>query len=268
MRGGVSPVARQYPSIRPVRRKPEQVSIEVVADSIQRHLVLPNEGYEFTFGIQSWDPDLRERFEALYKPAFELYEENRRFRSKILGLVLRSWSNALFQRHMAGINRIRSSWRATLAQDYAGISQAIALSRVARLAISQTKTGDTYDIVVILRPDVILLKDIDLGSYDSTQITCNGYLDMCGDFRWILSFRNLSFFANLERSFWSEGRVHIPHSWIRDHARIQNISYSQDDIRAGIDEEVLRKTRMNGIEFRTLKRYGLALDEYEAYEEQ
>lgn len=266
LRGGVSPIARQYPSIRKIKTKQDRVSLEVVVESIRKHLIQTNPDYNFTFGIHSWDGDLSFRFLESYKPAFSQFEENERYRKKIAFLMLRSWMNAALNLDIRAISRIVRNPKAALAQDFSGISQAMSIQMVSRLALSSVEVSK-FNWIIILRPDVVILSDIFLSRYDPGAITCNHHLDRCGDFRWIFSPEKLDFFANLTLGILRHRQVHFPHTWIRDYAHVTGRKYEQDSLVAGKDEEVLRKTASSGIAFTLLRPYGLKKEEYRRYDD-
>lgn len=266
VRGGVSPVARQYPSIRKIKTKQERVSLEVVGESIRKHLVQTNPDYDFTFGIHSWDGDLSLRILEAFHPAFSQFEENERYRKNIASLMFRSWINAARNLDLRAISRIVRNPKAALAQDFSGISQALSIQMVSRLALSSVEVSK-FDWIVILRPDVIILADIFLSGYNREAITCNHHLDRRGDFRWILSPEKLDFFANLTSGILRHRQVHFPHTWIRDYADATGHEYEQDLLVAGRDEEVLRKTASSGIAYSLLKTYKLKEEEYRRYDD-
>jgi hypothetical protein len=155
--------------------------------------------------------------------------------------------------------------KASLAQDFSGISQSLSISKAVDLLKSQGSMNPTeYDLVILCRPDVILLEPLDLGNYSPEAITCNGYGDRQGDFRWVFGTKFMEYFIRLPAHFKGRG-IHQPHVWIRDYFDSNGLPYKMDEVKAGLGEEVLRKTRGNGIAFSDLEKYGLSHAEYIRY---
>lgn len=98
-----------------------------------------------------------------------------------------------------------------------------------------------YDLVIIYRPDILLLKDINLKNYDSQKIYVNRFLDCQGDFHFIMNITNAKIFKNLYNSL-DNGNCHETHFWIKNYVtKFMNRLLIEDEIVAGIDQEVLRK---------------------------
>lgn len=264
LRGGVSPIDRQYRSI---RRQPlgiEKVSISAVRESLRRNLQECNPDWNFDFFLFSWDLDLEPEFKRLYDLKKYQFEANSKYRSAIWYLVMRNFINALVFDIAAFLRKV-GNVKAALAQDFSGVSQSISIAKAVALVEGELSSGNSdYDLVVLVRPDVILLEEVDLDNYDPMATTCNAYKDRQGDFRWVLGAQFLVHFRNLPDHFRQRG-VHQPHSWIRDYFDSKRLPYKMDLIRAGIGEEVLRKTRGNGIAFTELEKFGLLESEFTRY---
>jgi hypothetical protein len=264
IRGGVSPIDRQYRSIRKQPTGIEKVSISVVRQSLMRNLQDCNPDWDFDFFLFSWDSDLEPEFRRLYDLRKFQFESNAKFRARIWYLVFRNFLNALFF-DQAAFGRKMFNIKASLAQDFSGISQSISIAKSVSLLDGEPTCGNSeYDLVVLIRPDVVLLEHIDLDAYSSMDITCNAYKNRQGDFRWVFGTQFLGHFQNLPLHFRHRG-VHQPHSWIRDYFDSKGVPYKMDSIRAGTGEEVLRKTRGNGIVFAELKKFGLSESEFNRY---
>jgi hypothetical protein len=263
IRGGISPISRQYSSILP-RRNPERISFEVCAASLRKNLYEANPGFEFTKLAFTWDVFLKERL----ADAFDLN-------------VVKARLNYLYYPHIlvaTALNQIRLKpwyWRGeqiqgqrlkgNIARDFSGISQAISISKIAKMGQKYIRESKiSFDLFIIVRPDVVLLKPLPLENLPESAVICNDYLDSQGDFRWIAPPNYLHVFAGLFKSILL-GQIHKPHVWIRDYFKSLGIDYLSDSHKAGIDEEVLRKTKGSGIPFPKLQEYGLELDEFEKY---
>lgn len=264
LRGGVSPIDRQYRSIRKQPSGIEKVDISVVRESLFRNLQETNPSWDFDFYLFSWDSDLESKYGELFDFQAQQFEGNGRYRAQIWTLVLRNLVNALlfnfplFKKKMANL-------KATLAQDFSGISQSLSISKAMELLKSNDLVKQIqYDLVILCRPDVIVLEPIDLENYSPEVITCNGYKDRQGDFRWIFGTQFLEHFISLPTHFKGRG-IHQPHVWIRDYFDSKGLPYKMDKVQAGLGEEVLRKTRGNGIAFSDLEKYGLSKSEYSRY---
>jgi hypothetical protein len=98
-----------------------------------------------------------------------------------------------------------------------------------------------YDLVMIYRPDILLLKDINFKNYDPQKIYVNAHADSQGDFHFIMNVFNAKEFKNLYNSL-DQGNAHRVHFWIKNY--VNNFMHQQlleDGIIAGCDQEVLRK---------------------------
>jgi hypothetical protein len=212
----------------------------------------------------SWDLDLRSEFELLYPLQAERFESNTGYRFQIWRLVFCSILNAAIH-DFAMFRKKISNLRAALAQDFSGISQSISIAKAAEILSDHISASEhDYDLVVLVRPDVILLDTIDLENYAADRVTCNQYKDRQGDFRWVFGPRFLSHFASLPAHFKRRG-IRQPHTWIPDYFDSRGLPYFMDSVQAGSGEEVLRKSRGNGIPYWKLKTYGLSEAEYSKY---
>jgi hypothetical protein len=89
----------------------------------------------------------------------------------------------------------------------------------------------SYEYVISCRLDVLLYKDLCLSKYDPSRIYVND--NEKADFRHVMNFQNSISFANLYQL------RKLPHEHFVLHA---------DDIKHGINEEVLRKLKLDGID--------------------
>lgn len=148
---------------------------------------------------------------------------------------------------------------------YAGISQALAIRKSVELVQMSQKSAE-YDLVVLTRPDLILLKPILLSDYSDNYVYVNQYLNLMGDFHWVFSPKWIHLFSGIIDSI-DQGNFHQQHTWIRDYMR-QNCgdSYIDDNIHAGSDEEVLRQVKHSGIPIDQLRVFGVHDFEYDTYD--
>lgn len=263
MRGGISPISRQYSSILP-RRNPERISFEVCAASLRKNLYEANPDFEFTKLAFTWDVFLKQRLEEVFdldgaKARLNyLYYPHILLATALNMIRLKPWS-------WRGAQIQRQGLAGNLARDFSGISQAISISKIAKMGQKYIRESQiSFDLFIIVRPDVVLLKPLTLDNIPDSAVLCNHYLDSQGDFRWMAHPKYLDVFARLFKAILL-GQIHKPHVWIRDYFKSLGIEYLSDSHKAGIDEEVLRKTKGSKISFSILEEYGLELDEYEKY---
>lgn len=258
----------------------EYVNYRACAEPLFRHLIAANPNLKFDFFLQSWNPDLRDELTAIYRPLASSFEWNTDYRSYLDSLVLRSQRNARIARFFRWnspanlISRLAVRLRGTAKIDYpaiesfdesfAGISSTLAISKVISLFEANGDFG-RYSQIVIVRPDVLLLRDINLSSYSAEYVYCNNFAERLGDFHWVLSPRNLKYFRRLIRSL-RYGNYYQLHKWVRDYFDkwAPNI-YLADEIRAGVDEEVLRKIKSSGIPLESVEKFGITSAQYDKY---
>jgi hypothetical protein len=265
LRGGVSRESGRLlnPQKVSVSESP-YVNFEACRESLFKNLVFANPDYDFDVFIQSWVPDLGDQLDALYLPNASLHEDNLLYSEYIRKLTLRSIFNEVAT---AIFSRDTNFWslRKHYAQTYAGVSQALAIQKAIQL-MEQNTNPDHYDLVIICRPDIILLRKIELSLYDPSLIYCNGYSERMGDFRWIFSPENRKVFVSLLDSI-HKGNFHQIHKWIRNH--LDSLGYSEkyisDDILAGRDEEVLRQVKLVGIPYDRVREFGVSKEQYLRY---
>ena len=240
------------------------VNFEACRNSIYKNLIAANSAYDFDVFLQSWVPSIGWQLDEVFQPVASSHEENIRYSDKIRHLSLRSMVNEVSSGVLV---RDVSFWRirTRYAQTYAGISQALAIQKSLEL-MEKNSDPSQYDWVVLCRPDVLLLKEVDLEQYDSKFIYCNGYSNRMGDFRWMFSPKHTHLFKNLLLSI-DQGGHHNTHTWIRDYfdARGFSKTYVSDNIEAGVDEEVLRKVKLSGIPFTKCREYGITEEQYSRY---
>lgn len=263
LRGGISRVSgRLLNPIDVSEPKATYVNFEACANSLRKNVLESNLDHKFDFYIQSWNPDLSERLDALYEPKASIYESNMEFESLLNHLTGLSIRN---QRASGDLDRLLGREEGLFAETYAGISQALALKKAIGLLESQS-TPEKYDLIILARPDVVLLKPLQLSRYWRNAIYVNRYAKSMGDFRWVFRPEKRFVFSNLFDTI-EGGNYHKLHHWIRDYIRdTSREKYIQDKVVAGKDEEVLRKTKHSGIPMSVLREFGVTESEYDTYD--
>ena len=195
LRGGISRVSgRLLNPIDVSESKTTYVNFEACANSLRKNVMESNPDHQFDVYIQSWNPDLSKRLDALYEPRASIYESNMEFESllnHVTGLSIRN------QRASGDLDRLlRGREQGLFAETYAGISQALALKKAIGLLESHS-TPEKYDLIILARPDVVLLKPIKLSRYWRKAIYVNKYSKSMGDFRWVFRPEKRFVFSNL-----------------------------------------------------------------------
>jgi hypothetical protein len=112
----------------------------------------------------------------------------------------------------------------------------------------------------------MLFTPIDIQRYNEDAVYVNHYGDHMGDFHWCFTPEKRFLFKDLITSI-DNGNYHQQHYWIRDFVRkFTEVSYKQDEIKAGVDEEVLRQVKYSGIPFSETARFGVKFDQYQSYD--
>jgi hypothetical protein len=219
--------------------KGDYVNIDAVRRSIQRHVQDCNPSCSFDFYIHCWSTDLEDSLVDLYKPLKWKFEDNRLYADAI----------------RAGV---------TTPAEFAQLSSVLSMGKSLELI-----DGD-YDRIIMIRPDVLLWKDMRLHEYDTNAIYVNNWMDRRGDFHFVLSPQHSYIFKEMFHAALN-GDTCFGEGWIKHRIlRDGRFEYRSDSIRAGHDEEVLRQLRLvsiqrHGIQPAVFLDYGLTLDEIERY---
>lgn len=221
----------------------EYVNFYSCYKSIKKHILLTNFNYEFDFFIHCWNEDLKEKLENLYRPKLSLFENNDLYEKQIISKINMSNSDI---------------------SSYGQISQCLSIKNGCELIEEYSKKLNIkYDLIIIYRPDLLLMKNMILDEYDEEKITVNNYADCIGDFHFIMNYENMILFKNIyDNVQFFDCR---PHNIFKPY--INNIlkkNIYMDSIRAGIDQEVIRKIK--NIHFNlNLEEYGLTFQEIDGY---
>lgn len=242
----------------------EYVNFTACANSIQTNIVVANPEFRFDYFIQSWNPDLASSLNDLYKPLASSYEQNSIYSpilERLTKVSLRNEPKKLL--HL--LQRPLKSDSLHYLKTYAGISQALAIRKAVQL-FENTSNPNDYDLVILARPDVVLLNPMNLSEYSSHSVYVNQYEELKGDFHWVFNPRYLGLFSSLIDSI-DEGGYHLEHLWIRNFIRkFYGENYVEDKLKAGRDEEVLRKVKSSMIPLDKLKKFGVTQQQYDSYD--
>lgn len=185
------------------------------------HIILPNsQNYDIDIFFQSWNPDLKDELLKLYKPVAYSFEDNRQYFSEFIE-KLGSLPDNFFSQ----------------------ISQGLAIKKTLLLKEQYEKENNVnYDLVLIYRPDLVLVKNIYFDLYDLNRgVFCNqAYItpeapeDGQGEFYWIMSNENAYKFKYLyETNYYLQ---FVPHRGIRNFVHdIMGENIYGDHIRHGQD---------------------------------
>jgi hypothetical protein len=200
-------------------RDGEYVNYVAVRNSIFKHIVLSNKGYDFDFFLHGWNLDLKDELIKIYEPKKFLFENNINY-NDVIGSVI------------------------TNSNDFGGVSGGLSLKKSLELReIYEIESNEKYDIVIIYRYDVLLWKDMKLDNYDvSKSIYVNGWYGNCnGDFHFLMSYENAYKFKYLYNSITTYNNSHMFHYWIKNYViNILNCDLKEDDITAGVFQEHMR----------------------------
>lgn len=108
-----------------------------------------------------------------------------------------------------------------------------------------------YDKIIIYRPDVLLYKNMNLNNYIDNNIYCNDNIRQ--DFHFIMNYNNAKKFKNI---------INYKINFYEFCKNVLNNPIIADNIKCGIDQEVLRKLKMASIDRHNIDRtifykYGL-----------
>ncbi len=220
----------------------DYINFVPVYNGFKKHIFDVNNSYDFDTFMFSWNTDLEKQLSDLYRPVVSRFEDNSKYKAE-------------FE------SKIKST------DQFSQVSQAYAIQRVVELMeIHSKEKGTQYDYVIIVRPDVLLWKDIDLSKYKKDRIYVNDHPNRDGDFHFVMSQENAGKFKRLYNSV-SEGNIPQGHMWIRNFVdNYLKIPYEADGIVPGNSEEVVRKIRefsinKGGINEAQLLEYGFTAED-------
>ena len=154
---------------------------------------------------------------ALYRPVAWLFEDNNEFAPDIRAKIYNE-------------------------ENYGGVSQLLSIKHAVELFEEVSKRrGLVYDRTILYRPDVLLWKDMRIDRYDRNTIYSNCHDSGRGDFHFVMNPSNLSIFKNAY-DYVSRQNEYQPHETFKRYvSHALGIDIHDDEIRAGQDQEVVRK---------------------------
>jgi hypothetical protein len=222
LKGAISKVGKTHDRFyykNDVYREGQYIDYESVSNSIFKHIVDTNKNYEFDFFLHSWNYDLKNELNELYKPKKSQFEDNNLY-NDIISSILKT------------------------PEDFGGVSGSLSTKKSIELKeIYEIENRMGYDIVIIYRYDVLLWKDLLLDNYDTENfIYVNAWRgSKNGDFHFVMSNENSHRFKYLYDSVSLYNNLHSFHYWIRNY--IENIiktPLTEDTIEAGVFQEHMR----------------------------
>lgn len=217
----------------------DYVNIDAVRTSIQRHIQDCNPSSSFDFYIHCWSTDIEEALVRLYKPVMWKFEDNRRYADAIRSGV-------------------------TSPAEFGQLSSVLSMGKSLELI------EGNYDRIIMIRPDVLLWKDMILHEYDRNVIYVNNWIDRRGDFHFVLSPHHSYVFKEMFQAA-VNGDTCFGEGWIKHRIlRDGRFEYRSDSICAGRHEEVIRQLGLVSVQRHKIDPtvfldYGLTLDEIERY---
>lgn len=271
LRGGVSKKqGRQLHAINPKDNiAGNLINLKPCAISFKKHILDINKDSTIDLYAHTWNSSLASEFLDLYSPKSFKSEPNHSYNFIIwLRVALSQYyrSSKSFLMLLKSISILFQRRYDLYGNDFAGISQSLAIKKGIQLAIRHENPAKPYDAIFLYRPDLFLLKNIDFSNYRLDQITCNNFRGDLGDFHFFIPRIYADEFMKLfDSPFY--GNYHDVHQWIRNYVlNYMKVQYGFDDVVAGIDQEVLRKIRLSSITYKQVSPYGLSFLEWSEYD--
>jgi hypothetical protein len=214
------------------------------------HIIKPNRAnYDIDVFLHSWNPDLENQLKNLYKPVSSLLEDNNLYSEDLEKKLKEVYPDE------TGLS----------SDKYAFASSSLSVKKSLQLKDDyEHENNFKYDIVLIYRPDVILLKDINFDKYDvhGNVIYCNHtwinpHIPMSaqGEYYWIMSSETSKAFksiyeAKYEAKFICHQGIYY---FMRD---VLHAEHRNDDVMHGVDITAARTEMITGIGSANLKKYG------------
>lgn len=252
LRGAVSKITHRFMHPGELYNPGTYVNYVAVYNSIMKHIVEANPTIQFDFFIQCWNIDLEPNLVELYKPKAVLFEDNNIYRDEIL---------ISLQKTNRPIN------------DFGTTSQLLALSKSIKLLKDYVELNNsTYDYVICYRPDVLIWKNMDLGTYLNDKIYVNAHPNAVGDFHFVMNLQNAYEFGKIyESTFYNNP---VTNSYLHGKIKLyvqhfMNKVLEIDNISPGSHQEVLRKLKKaivdRGFNIEYFYSYGLTKEEIDTY---
>jgi hypothetical protein len=248
-KGGVSKKigSLEYPG--QIDIESEFVNYKSAHNSFKKHIIDANNSHEIDTLIPCWHPELEEDLKELYNPTQILTEQNSKYKAIILyKLVISNCDKSCF----------------------ATVSQALSLKKVCEMTSKYcTERNFKYDLVLVYRLDLMLIKNMIFEEYDFNAITCNKWEGLKGDFHFVMNYENMLKFSKMYDNF-SLDLQPVVHQCTRQYVSdILKLPYKDDDIVAGKHQEIMRKAlnlvTHNHSSFEELNKYGVTREEILSY---
>lgn len=242
LRGAISKIGGAFTTYNNFKSQASYINYQACYNSTVKHILEANSDCHFDFFIHSWNPDLQSNLIKLYNPKGFLFENNDLYKEEI-------------------------NTKIKTPNDYGGISASLSMKKSIELL------NDNYDLIILYRPDVLLMQDIDFSLYHQDKIYVNGALGPDGwtnDFHFIMNVDNIMKFKSLYDSI-ELGNHHNTHYWINNFVKnIMGKKLTPDTIQPGLHQEVLRKVYSTTIKhfnvpMENLLQYGLTKEEILLY---
>lgn len=167
--GGVSPLAERWSKIgggAVARRSRAELSdVELCAATVRRHVLRANGDRRWDAFAHGWrlaGADVEDWYRASYDLSAAVFEDN--------DVAV---ARANLTTRFAG-------------ESFGRLSHTLSMARVAALALAREAEGDVaYDRFVLVRPDVLLLRDLHVAALPRGRPYCNSHGRAAGDFHFV-----------------------------------------------------------------------------------
>lgn len=199
------------------------INYRATYNCFKKHILEPNKNFKIDIFLHCWNEDLKKDLVELYQPVLSLFENNEMYADEIS-------------------ERSPDPWL------FSTTSQALAIKRVIQLKEEyERRNSFEYDIVIIYRPDLILLKDLIIDHYDLNKIYCNNFSwpeESCGDLHFVMSNGNSRAFKGLYDSAF-RGNIPKTHLWTKNYIiNFMGKEISMDGIIQGRDQQIARPEKI------------------------
>jgi hypothetical protein len=217
-----------------VYRPGEYIDYIAVRNSIIKHIVDANPGYEFDFFLHGWNIELEDELIDLYRPKKHLFEDNNIYNDEISSMIKDP-------------------------SDFGGVSGSLSLKKSLELKEQYEKDVDIkYDIIIVYRYDVLIWKDMILELYDvKNSMFVNSWNGSClADYHFVMSNEMSIEFKYLYDSIINYNNQHLFHHWIYNYiVNIMKCNLREDSIIVGSHQEHMRLIIPNSNLFHVLSNY-------------
>ena len=203
-----------------IYRSRNYVDYKKCANNTLKFMIEPNrEKYDIDIFCHCWTTDLEQELISLYSPKKALFEDNTQYKTLISGLC-------------------------TNTSDFSGISKTLSIKKSVELKEAyEAENNMMYTSVIIYRYDCLLWKPLVLEAYTGLDdiVYVNAGANGNGDFHFVMANAVSAIFKNLIDSI-ALGNRYIVHSWIKNYVvNYMKYKIKEDEIRAGVHQEVIRK---------------------------